>query len=116
MFEDLYDTVSLMLSWRWPTVEGKITAVDIERISQSGKGESWRLAVTYQFSLADDGPYTGESFWNPYYSSRARVRTARGKILIHRSVRVRYRPDDPSVNKLDRNVWKDLLDQVVPDL
>ena len=105
MFEDLYDGVSVIFSWRWPTVSGVITAIDVERISRSNQGESWRLAVAYEFSLGDDGPYTGESFWNPHYFSRRRVRAGRRKFHRGEVVTVRYRKEYPSVNRLDPQVW-----------
>jgi hypothetical protein len=110
MFEDLYDSLSLLWSWRWPSVEGKITAVDVERIQHYRQGERLRLAIAYKFSIGDDGPYTGESFWEPSFSFRAkeRVVAARHKMRTHGHVLVRYRADDPSVNRLDSANWQDL--------
>src|SRR5689334_245520 len=108
MFADLYDVVSLMFSWRWPTIAGVITAVDVERISHGSNGDSWRLAVAYKFSVGDDRPYTGESFWNPHYCSRRRAIEAKRKMRTRQPVTIRYRKDDPSVNRLDRAVWSRL--------
>jgi len=108
MFDDLYDVISLMWSWRWPTSEGKITAVDVERIHHSRGGDTMRLAIAYEFSLGDDGPYTGESFWEPSFFAKKRVIAARRKLRTRQPVIVRYRTDDPSVNTLDRNVWRGL--------
>jgi hypothetical protein len=62
MFNDLYNNVSLLLSWRWPKVEGVITAIDAQ-----GIGEGLAILVRYQFSVGEDGPYTGESQWRPGY-------------------------------------------------
>jgi hypothetical protein len=104
VFEDLYDSISKLFSRRWPTSEGIVTAIDIESVS-SRHTAALRLAVSYQFSLDDDGPYTGESFWEP--SSSARVLTAKDSLQVGQSVVVRYRPDDPSVNTLDRRFWWD---------
>ena len=95
-------------SWRWPTSQGKITAVDVERIAHSRGGETVRLAIAYKFSLGDDGPYTGESFWRPVLCSKKRIIAARRTIRVGRPIIVRYRSDDPSVNKLDRQAWRDL--------
>jgi len=61
MFNDLYDVISLAWSWRWPVANGVITAVDVERFRSSNGRYSARLAVAYEFSVGDDGPYTGES-------------------------------------------------------
>lgn len=108
MFSELYDEISLLWSWRWPEIPGEVTAVDVEGIKNSRDRESFRLAVAYKFSIGNDGPYTGESFWQPAFFSKKRVLAARRNIRVHQQVIVRYRPDDPSVNKLDRQVWENL--------
>jgi len=105
MFDDLYNALSLMFSPWWPTVEGEIAAVDVERIRHSRSGDTLRLAVAYKFSLGDDGPYTGESFWRPAFFVNKRVAAARHKLHVRQRVTIRYRSDDPSLNKLDRRVW-----------
>ena len=88
MWRDLYDNISLLFSWRWPKVEGVVTAIhgDIE-------GGGAAPIVVYEFSLSDDGPFTGESPWfgNALYVNE----------LVGRRVTVRYRKDDPAVNRLD---------------
>jgi len=108
VFSELYDEISLLWSWRWPEIPGEVTAVDVERVENSRQRESFRLAVAYKFSSGNDGPYTGESFWQPAFFSKKRVLAARRNIRVHQQVIVRYRPDDPSVNKLDRRVWQGL--------
>ena len=62
MFEALYDELSKLWSWRWPVAKGKITAVGVQRIHARG-GDRLRLTVAYEFSVGEDGPYTGECFW-----------------------------------------------------
>ena len=106
MFKDLWDTVSLLWSWRWPAADGAVTAVDIDTLRRGSGRESLRLAVAYKFSIGADGPYTGETFWKPIFSGS--VLEAKDKIRIGQRVMVRYRPGDPSVSTLDRRVWKDL--------
>jgi valyl-tRNA synthetase len=108
MFEDLYDTVSLIFSRLWPEAQGEITAIDVERMRHSQGADTLRLAVAYKFSLGDDGPYTGESFWQPAFFVNKRVAAARHKLHLHQAVVVHYRSDDPSVNKLDRSLWRTL--------
>jgi uncharacterized protein DUF3592 len=105
MFEELYDRMSLLFSWGWPTATGEITAVDVERVGDQ-QHHRFRLAVAYKFWVAGDGPYTGESFWDPKICSYKRVLAARHKVRVRRRVLVRYRPDDPSVNTVDRDVWR----------
>jgi hypothetical protein len=48
MFEDLYDAISLVWSWRWPVAEGEVTAVDTERMRQDRNSDTARLAVAYE--------------------------------------------------------------------
>lgn len=98
MFEALYDEVSRLWSWNWPVAQGKITAVDVEEIHNS----RLRLAVAYKFSVGDDGPYTGESFWTPAFSLTqvSAIRAAKRAIHVGKPIQVRYRPDDPSVNTI----------------
>jgi hypothetical protein len=103
MFDDLYDTISFLWSWRWPTVDGEVTAVDVELVK-----DGYRLSVAYQFSIRGDGPYTGESIWAPSISRNSRVRAAADKIHVRDPVLVRYRLDDPSVNRLDSTFWRGL--------
>jgi hypothetical protein len=109
LFDDLYDALSLLVSWRWPEAVGEITEVCVERRPDTHGKEHFRLAVAYKFSVDEDGPYSGESFWEPggFFPNR-KVITARRKLRTHMSVVVRYRPDDPSVNRLDHREWKKL--------
>jgi len=97
MFELLYDYVSLAPSWRWPKTQGTITTFDF-----LGGQE---LVVIYEFSLSDDGPYTGRSAMP---SDGTDLTSINESLRIGKEVAVRYRRDDPSVNKLDRSVWQNL--------
>jgi len=102
VFEDLYDLVSRLWSWSWPCADGKVTEVLGERIGRNQ--DCARLAVAYEFWVSRDGPYTGECFWTPAVFEIKRVSAARKNVHRHQKVRVRYRPDDPSVNTLDGGV------------
>lgn len=89
--------------------DGEITDVILERIRyRTSNRDTIRLAIAYEFSVGSDGPYTGESFWRPLFPFTKRMQKAKGKFHRRQRVLVRYRPDDPSVNKLDRRVWQDL--------
>jgi hypothetical protein len=69
-----------------------------------GEGEYLRLAVAFKFSVGGDGPYTGQSFWTP--TSRDRVLAAQKFFRVYDTIVVRYRVDDPSVNKIAPSVWQ----------
>ena len=102
MFRDLFDQVSSLFSWRWPIRDGEITAVGV-RYDDFAKG--YRLAVLYKFDVGSDGPYTGESL-SPLSLDSRDVMNMNEQFRIGSSIPVRYRPDDPSVNMLDRNAWQ----------
>ena len=93
----------------WPKVRS--TAVDIEET----RNHEYRLSVTYKFSIGLNGPYTGEGFWKPAltYHALQRVRCAQASLRIGQRVEVRYRHDDPSVNRLNGGVRR-LLETVLP--
>jgi len=103
MLKNLYDDLSLMFYRRWPKVEGKITAVDI------CPGTEPDVVIVYEFSVGDDGPYTGESS-PPYSFDGTTVMDIERTLSVGKSVWIRYRLDDPSVNKLDPSFWEDLID------
>jgi uncharacterized protein DUF3592 len=100
VFADLYDWMSKSFAWRWPAADGEITAV---RFLSPDEG----LIVEYKFSLSNDGPYTGESRWSPWFG-HTDVMDIHKTLPIGSPVTVRYGPDDPSVNTLDRRLWTDL--------
>lgn len=102
MFEDLYDEISLLWSRFWPVADGIVTEVISERLGRDQ--QRIRLAVAYEFSVGEDGPYTGESFWTPAVCQLRRVADARKRIRKGQKMRIRYRPSDPSVNTLDGGV------------
>lgn len=66
-----------------------------------------RLVVVYEFSVGDDGPYTGESSWAPW-SSEACDMNINDRLKAGERVTVRYRRDDPSINRLDSSLWRNL--------
>jgi len=88
MFGELYDSISLLFSWRWPKTDGVITG-SYSVPSRDGP----QVFVTYEFSLGDDGPYTGESagFGDEVFLNS----------LVVQPIVVRYKKSDPSVNKAD---------------
>jgi len=102
MFRDLYDAVTLLFSWRWPKAEGEITAVRVD----SGT-DRLRLLVDYVFPLGKDESYTGEARW-PNWFSIGRAENISQRLRVGQPVTVRYRRDNPSVNRLDRSVWQDV--------
>jgi len=88
MFSELYDK---MFSQRWPEAEGTITRAYLDPHERGG------LTVAYEFSIGEDGPYTGESQCADVVDI--------DRFKIGQTVLVRYRKDDPTVNKIDPGFW-----------
>ena|SRR6516164_7132806 len=108
MFEDLRDSVSMLWSWRWRRARGSVTEAIVERIDRGRNLVTYRLAVAYKFSVGDDGPYTGEGLWNPAFCAKRRALQARRNVRSGHWITVRFRPDDPSVNRPDAEFWKSI--------
>jgi len=106
MFEELYDSLSGLMSWTWPTVEGEVTASNVRHVF-SGEGTTFGLEIAYKFLVGEGGPYVGLFTWAGT-SDKRRATAAQQALQVGNPVLVRFRPDDPSVNKLDRSVWHGL--------
>lgn len=102
MFDLLYERVSLMFWRRWPSAEGRITAVNIYT------GRWLEIGIVYEFSVGND-PYTGESTSPGWFKGMDVIRIHE-KLPIGKIVTIRYQPDSPTVNKLDPGVWHELED------
>jgi hypothetical protein len=73
----------------------------------SGRGGGRDIVVVYEFSLNNDGPYTGSSS-SPGWFDPPEMTSISEKLRAGQPVAVRYRPDDPSVNTLDPTFWQEL--------
>jgi hypothetical protein len=108
MFGELWDYISVVFSWRWPKAEGAITSVHTRTFRYCDRGGSdLRLVVTYAFSVGTDGPYTGETVSPALFGEIDEIDLDK-TLRIGQAVIVRYRQDDPSLNRLDRSVWQSL--------
>ena len=87
MFGDLYDSISLLFSWRWPKAEAVINGVNMR------VGDRGQAMVVYEFSVGNDGPNTGEA---PWFGDTVFMNQ-----LVGKKITVRYRKDNPSVNRID---------------
>ena len=92
MFEDLRDYFSKLCFWRLPTAEATVTRIEVDRVTG-------RVLIYYQFSLGDDGPYTGMHF-----AEGELPLPAVKSLNVGQAITVRYRRDDPSINTLNRDL------------
>ena len=102
MLEDLRDAASLLFSRSWLKAEGSITRVYVDPYERG-----FYLRIAYEFSIGADGPYTGESRC-PTWFGGTDVLDINNTFAIGRSVPIRYKPGDPSINKIDPSFWGDL--------
>ena len=110
MVRDPYDYFSLMLSWRWPKAEGEITAVQLRTVPYSDRGGNrLGLVVEYKFSVGDDGPYSAETCWSPWFG-HTEVTDINNRLRAGQSVTVRYPPDDPSASSWSAAYGNSLTD------
>ena len=107
MFEDLYDACTRLFSFTWPTANAEITDMEMENLGDHNEPR-FRMCVCYRFYVGDDGPYSGEDFWKPMwtYKQLQRLKRAKQNLLLKHTVPVRYRRDDPSLNRLDTDAWR----------
>lgn len=95
-----------VISAGWPTVEGTITRVDIERQTISGRvaAEQWMPIVEYEYTL-DGQTYTGDSitFSGPQPSTRQADAAQRVEPYhVGDAVSVTVNPADPQTAALHR--------------
>lgn len=105
MIDDLRDAIYRLWSWRWPIAQGEATSVEFEQIPGINSADQVTLEVTYRFSLNNDGPYTGIRTWTSTHYRISDLLAARHRFHEGDAVKVRYRADDPSVNKLLVDSW-----------
>ncbi len=49
MFDDFYDVIPILFSWRWPKPEGEITQIDLRTETYGRGGNRLRIAIVYEF-------------------------------------------------------------------
>lgn len=101
MFSDLYDKISLLFSRGWPKAEGVITAIGAKAVR-----EGYVLVVEYKFCVGDDGPYTGESECPIAYVGD--MTQLNETLRVGEATAIRYRRDNPSVNRVDWSMWESI--------
>lgn len=104
MFRDLYNSASMVLSWRWPRAEGVVTTV---RVAPYRSG--LKIVLEYKFSVDEQGPYAGESEAPSWFGGTEMLNVNKA-FQIGQSVTIRYRRDDPSINTIDWSWWQDIED------
>lgn len=91
-------------SLTWPTTDGVITRVDIERKRIAGGGHYFCATFTYNFHDPNGLPLAGTWYKNFSSESAARDFSAR-ELAIGKAVVVRFNPKNPASNDLELDSW-----------
>ena len=84
----------------WPTADGTITNLDVERKRDGSGGPYIRATFTYEFSDLEGHRITGT--WYKNFSAEADARNfAARELPLSKQVLVRFNPRDPSLNDLE---------------
>jgi hypothetical protein len=90
-------------SLTWPTAEGSITRLDIDR-RQSGQGHYFRATFSYDFRARGGELFHGT--WSKDFSSEPKARDfAERELPMNKRVIVRFHPKNPANNNLELDSW-----------
>lgn len=91
-------------SLTWPTADGSITGMDIERQRTGEGGHYFRATFSYQFVDANGQRLSGTWYKNFASESGARDFASR-ELPIGKAVVVRFNPKNPVLNNLELDSW-----------
>jgi len=90
-------------SLTWPTADGSITRLDIER-KRDASGFYFRATFTYEF--LDPNGLRLSGTWYKNFSSELEARDFAGRELaVGKPVVVRFNPRNPTFNNLELDSW-----------
>jgi hypothetical protein len=91
-------------SLTWPTADGVITRVDIERKRGPGNGHYFRATFTYEFQDPNSLRLSGT--WSKNFSSESEASDfAARELAVGKPVVVRFNPKNPTFNDLELDSW-----------
>ena len=91
-------------SLTWPTADGVISRVDIERRRDPSGGRYFRATFSYDFQDPDGRPVSGA--WYKNFSNEAEARDFEARELaVGKPVIVRFNPKNPACNDLELDSW-----------
>ena len=93
-------------SLTWPTADGLITRIDIERRQDTGIGGGHCFCATFSYDFRDA---KGGRVWGSWYKNFSREETAREfaarELPVGKKVVVRFNPKNPAFNSLELDSW-----------
>ena len=88
----------------WPTADGTITRVDVERKRGIERGHYFRATFSYAFNDLNGVHFSGTWYKNFSTEPEARDFAAR-ELPVGKPVVVRFNPKNPAFNDLELDSW-----------
>jgi hypothetical protein len=93
-------------SLTWPTADGVITRIDIQRKSSGGSPNGHYFSATFTYDFRDFGGNRVSGNWYKDFSTEAEARGfADRELPIAKKVVVRFNPKNPELNNLEIDSW-----------
>ena len=91
-------------SLTWPTADGVITRLDVDRQRDANGGHYFRATFSYDFRGPQGHRVWGT--WNKNFSTEDDAREfAERELPVGKKVVVRFSPKDPTLNSLELDSW-----------
>jgi uncharacterized protein DUF3592 len=91
-------------SLTWPTADGAITRIDVERKNSPHGGHYFSATFTYDFRDAQGRRVSGN--WYKNFSTESEAKEfAERELPVDKKVVVRFNPKDPDQNNLELDSW-----------
>ena len=93
-------------SLTWPTADGLITRIDIERRQDAGIGGGHYFCATFSYDFRDAKGCRVWGSWYKNFSSEENAREfAARELPLGKKVVVRFNPKNPAFNSLELDSW-----------
>jgi hypothetical protein len=93
-------------SLNWPTADGVVTRIDVERRQASGISDGYYFCATFSYDFCDA---KGNRVWGSWYKNFSSEENAREfaarELPVGKKVVVRFNPKNPSFNSLELDSW-----------
>jgi hypothetical protein len=93
-------------SLTWPTADGTITRLDIERKRDGTREGGHYFCATFAYDFHDPGGHRVSGTWYKNFSTESEARDfAARELPVGRPVVVRFNPKNPGFNDLELDSW-----------
>jgi len=93
-------------SLTWPTADGVITRIDVERKNSGGSHRGHYFSATFTYDFRDPQGRRVTGSWYKNFSSESEAKEfAERELPVDKKVVVRFHPKDPAQNNLELDSW-----------